>query len=119
MEEPLEEKLNKLATSPVDENGLFRSFNEITATLKPLRENPDYEDLLRYVYQRVIHVFQTDENSAPLFYRADYMFALLGRTTEGIIIPEESTRAIHKAFYDMKERHNCDEKLPYEELLEN
>lgn len=115
----LEERLGNLVNSPVDQKGLYESFYGMLGILSPLRNDSTYESLLSFVYQRITRVFDTDEGASSLFYRADYMLALLGRVIEKRVkVPEQNVAAMKHSFYEMKKRHQYDERLPYEEILE-
>ncbi|MBU1643718.1 MAG: hypothetical protein KKA62_01030 [Nanoarchaeota archaeon] len=115
----LEERLENWVNSPVDQDGLNRSFYGMLEILDPLRNEENYGELLSFVYQRVTRVFDTDEEASPLFYRADYMLALLGRLIEGEVkVSENSATVMKHSFYEMKKRHDCKDRLPYEEILE-
>lgn len=120
----LEQRLARLVNAPLDRKGLEASFDGMLGILIPLRGDPQYERLATFVYERVLRVFNTDNVAASLFYRADYMLALLGRVIEGesteriITVPDDIITKIKQSFYAMKERYKCEENLPYEEDLE-
>ena len=113
-----EEPLKKLIDAPIDQDGLMDSFYKMIKILNRSSKHPQYHRLLEHVYNRITRVFDTDDGGATLFYRADYMLALLGRAITKVKIPEESFAVIKKKFYDMKARNNCQKILPYEEIFQ-